>query len=126
MFTEKGKVMSGYNKAIDAPKASANFQPRNITFKGQSRGVRFRPESSRCWYCGVVTQKCDQHKPDFHTRDHIIPYSKGGRGGANFVPACKWCNSRKGSLLLEEFRSRFAMLKNVPVEKVKFYGERRP
>jgi hypothetical protein len=38
------------------------------------------------------------------TTDHVHPRSRGGRGRANKVPACKYCNSHKSSRSVEEFR----------------------
>jgi hypothetical protein len=57
----------------------------------------FRRDLCTCSYCG-------KH---FHenslTRDHIIPVSKGGQDiWGNVVAACKKCNSKKGSMLLDE------------------------
>lgn len=43
-----------------------------------------------CAYCG--------HEEERLTRDHIVPFSKGGRGTiTNICLSCEWCNSRKGS-----------------------------
>ena len=51
---------------------------------------------STCAYCG----KSDANL----TQDHVIPLSKGGNHTAsNIVPACRFCNSSKGSRLLEEW-----------------------
>lgn len=44
----------------------------------------------RCVYCGRKMQRLEQ--------DHIIPLSKGGNHTkANIVPACRSCNSKKGT-----------------------------
>lgn len=44
----------------------------------------------RCVYCGQHTKRL--------TMDHVIPLSKGGEHTArNIVPACKSCNSKKGT-----------------------------
>ena len=47
----------------------------------------------QCVYCGVKFNK--NIKPE---RDHVIPISKGGNNiKENIVPACRSCNSIKGS-----------------------------
>jgi 5-methylcytosine-specific restriction endonuclease McrA len=46
----------------------------------------------RCAYCGV---------PDARTMDHVVPVIKGGlHTSSNVVPACRKCNSSKGSKML--------------------------
>ena len=51
-----------------------------------------------CAYCGGDERI---------TRDHEIPLVRGGSNDINnIVPACGPCNSAKGSLTAEEFRSR--------------------
>jgi hypothetical protein len=65
--------------------------------------------AGRCWYCGtrlyhpehadtVAKRRCG------FTADHFHPRSQGGRGRANKVPACKYCNSHKSSRSVEQFR----------------------
>jgi hypothetical protein len=63
----------------------------------------------RCWYCGArlyYREKADTEvkKPLVFTADHLHPRAHGGRGRANKVPACKYCNSHKGSRSIEQFR----------------------
>ena len=56
-----------------------------------------------CFYCG-------RYPREFPTtlswaRDHLTPKCRGGLDvPENIVPACKSCNSRKGTKTLEEFR----------------------
>lgn len=56
-----------------------------------------------CVYCGEKRRM---------TMDHIVPLSRGGEHSAmNIVPACKSCNSSKGSKLLHEWlRERYTRL----------------
>lgn len=49
-----------------------------------------------CHYCGAPGG----------TIDHVVPRSKGGTSGArNCVPACAWCNEKKGDKSVEEFKT---------------------
>lgn len=51
-----------------------------------------------CAYCGVQLGK------SFHV-DHVIPFAGGGPDDImNFFPACKYCNTLKNALSLEQFR----------------------
>ena len=51
----------------------------------------------RCAYCGTLTKM---------TMDHRTSLRRGGRHEiANVLPACKVCNSRKGTMSEEEFRA---------------------
>jgi len=55
----------------------------------------------RCAYCGKESARI--------TQDHVIPLSRGGdHTASNVLPACRSCNSRKGRLLLEEWRPDLA------------------
>src|SRR6476660_3870035 len=53
----------------------------------------------RCYHCGCRChcQTCypAQPKGSAATRDHLIPRSKGGKGGANLVLSCDSCNRKK-------------------------------
>jgi 5-methylcytosine-specific restriction endonuclease McrA len=52
-----------------------------------------------CWYCGCVL------KVHGFTVDHVHPQFHGGSDDlANLVPACRKCNSGKGTRTLEEYR----------------------
>lgn len=51
--------------------------------------------SGRCAYCGAQEPM---------TVDHVIPLSKGGSNGIeNILPACRPCNTSKGTKSVEEF-----------------------
>ena len=63
----------------------------------------------RCWYCGERLYYRDEADTEFQKRlvftaDHLHPRAHGGRGRANKVPACKYCNSHKSSRTVEQFR----------------------
>jgi hypothetical protein len=62
-----------------------------------------------CWYCGArlyYREEADTEikKRLIFTADHLHPRAHGGRGRANKVPACKYCNSHKSSRSVEQFR----------------------
>jgi hypothetical protein len=62
-----------------------------------------------CWYCGARLYYRDEADTKFKKRlvftaDHLHPRAHGGRGRANKVPACRSCNSYKGSRSVEQFR----------------------
>lgn len=53
-------------------------------------GAQLEYFGKRCAYCGIYMKVC--------TRDHVQPISRGGANTIdNVIPACKSCNSRKGS-----------------------------
>ena len=62
-----------------------------------------------CWYCGARLYYREEADTEFKKRlvftaDHLHPRVHGGRGRANKVPACKYCNSHKSSRTVEQFR----------------------
>jgi 5-methylcytosine-specific restriction endonuclease McrA len=89
-----------------------------------------RPKGTPCYYCGRTLSKGGRSEVKL-TWDHVVPRSRGGITiRANMVPACQDCNSRKGSLLLDEFRmfKTLAYLATHPLQvrivRLKFAGER--
>ncbi|MES2353206.1 MAG: HNH endonuclease [Pseudomonadota bacterium] len=69
----------------------------------------FRRDYHICAYCG---DELAEHKL---TRDHIIPFSRGGRDTwMNVVTACRWCNQKKGSRSLEEARLQLLYVPYIP------------
>lgn len=58
----------------------------------------------RCAYCGVYHERL--------TQDHVIPLSKDGpHTASNIVPACRKCNSKKGTKPMQALplNARFVM-----------------
>ncbi len=60
----------------------------------------FNLTKGKCIYCG-----CDLDIDNFHI-DHIVPKAKGGKDKDNIFPSCQDCNLSKGSLSVEEFRTK--------------------
>ncbi len=61
--------------------------------------LRYRDQKGRCLYCRRImsfSQKCTHPEGRRITREHLIPRSKGGKGGANVVAACYRCNAARG------------------------------
>lgn len=87
----------GYRRA-HPEQARADHARRRLRI-GKSRGQKLQPGeweailrtySYRCAYCGFKHKRL--------TMDHVVPVSKGGKHVAsNIVPACKPCNSKKGT-----------------------------
>ena len=53
----------------------------------------------KCHYCGcTMLDPLYCHPGHFHkaTVDHVVPMAYGGRTKDNLVPACAYCNERKG------------------------------
>jgi HNH endonuclease len=87
--------------------------------------------SRNCFYCGTVLthgKKGKSHRRA--TNDHIVPRLEGGSNShTNKVKCCQSCNSKKGSLSLEEFRVVMAMRHGLlPVGNMnvsyQFWGEK--
>lgn len=60
-----------------------------------------------CHYCGKRIAAGGD--PDYEpiTLDHVVPLSRGGAMGIrNIVPACRRCNTIKGSMLYDWFVNR--------------------
>src|SRR5216683_6831854 len=62
-----------------------------------------------CWYCGAQLYRREEADTEVQKRlvftaDHLHPRAHGGRGRANKVPACRYCNSHKRSRSVEQFR----------------------
>lgn len=75
-----------------------NTEPREVIDKATREEV-FHKFNGHCAYCGIVLNK------GWHV-DHVWPHSGGGPEDiVNYFPACKYCNTLKNSLHLEQFRS---------------------
>ena len=69
----------------------------------------FLRDAHMCMYCG------QQHRDSELTRDHVIPFSRGGRDRwSNVVTACRSCNTRKGNRKPEEANMPLLAVPYVP------------
>lgn len=121
-FSKKGKQLCCSIKCAQARRYRLGYSPLNqhtadpdwVRTKPQdpnwiraknAPGLKERPrrallkqwiaQGRSCFYCDA--------KPV--SVDHVIPLVLGGNNyEGNLVPACKWCNSSKGSLLLIEWK----------------------
>jgi len=105
-FAERADVVEVYqNHVAHSPSTSINI-PSVIVIKKyirKNRGVAsayskenvYRRDKYRCQYCMNRFARSEL------TIDHVIPKSKGGQTTwENTVTACRSCNNRKGSSLL--------------------------
>ena len=60
--------------------------------RGRRRITQRKRATHRCAYCGCRFTGDGERRS---TLDHRIPKSRGGKGGANLVPACLSCNQKK-------------------------------
>ncbi len=71
-------------------KARRRSQQRNGNVTAEEWTAILAANDYACKYCGAKDRPLEM--------DHIVPLSKGGRHCANNIaPACKPCNSKKGS-----------------------------
>jgi hypothetical protein len=71
-----------------------------LSVKRIKRQYVWAKSSGLCWYCGAQLYSHAEAdtavKNEFiFTADHVHPRKYGGRGRANKVPACKYCNSTR-------------------------------
>jgi len=80
--------------------------PATLTWSQWSKTIR--DFGLQCAYCGL--------RP-YYVMEHFIPIEHGGGTTVeNCIPACSWCNRRKGGKLPEE-----CLLASWKVEKVQAY-----
>lgn len=92
------------------PEKARQYANERRARKARAKGAHSEAEfaalvewcEGRCAYCGQVVAS--------PTRDHLVPLSRGGTDSlSNLVPACKPCNSRKGTKTVEEFLGHISM-----------------
>lgn len=102
-FKQQQKAYRDRNPVIvreNARKSTARRKQREIAFIVNDltdhdwKSIKNQFNQS-CAYCGCPDCKL--------TMDHVIPVSRGGQNTKdNIVPACRSCNSKKGTKMLEE------------------------
>ena len=101
MVLEKARVLAWYDDwtvhsaswetQVPAVLILTEFQKKKSFVRMSKKNVYIRDEY-KCQYCGTHCDTKDR------TVDHVIPLSKGGKGGwLNLVTACRKCNSLKGA-----------------------------
>ena len=81
----------------------------NIT---PSRSMIYKRDNNTCQYCGAKSKL---------TIDHVIPRCRGGGDTwENLVVACSSCNTKKGSLMLEQTGMKLTRKPAAPVNKMIF------
>jgi len=80
--------------------------------RGQREFERLFP-GQPCFYCGGQPNSVD----------HMIPRSRGGKGGENLVPCCSPCNQMKGCMTVPEFIDHMELVLHVLKSKrIQFGG----
>ena len=83
------------------------------------RGQVYYKTNGKCSYCGIELDPFS----DWHI-DHIFPKSRGGSNELeNLTPACKSCNSSKGSKTIDEWK-QFILEEYSAGTIVQFYFDR--
>lgn len=82
--------------------------------KGKTDSLRtyavYHKTLGRCGYCGKGLTM-DSGRPNTFTVDHVLAERKNGSSGfGNLLPACRSCNSRKGTRSIEQFRNTMRAL----------------
>jgi len=93
----KGLCQGHYLSTVVSPRRRAQKLGATVNdFTPEQWQQTLEDHNHLCAYCGESDENL--------TQDHVIPLSKGGNHTAsNIVPACRFCNSSKGSRLLEEW-----------------------
>jgi hypothetical protein len=116
------------NKDLDIKKPSIirvfKYVKKEYIKVPPTRDNIYKRDNYECVYCSSTKNL---------TLDHVVPQSKGGKGGwENLVTACRACNGEKADLTLEEYgkeipkpkRPHFLMLMkgmdNIPESWEKF------
>lgn len=90
---------------LDESKLPLRKKPQKRTYRLPKTSEIWAKTRGRCFYCGVELD----YKTTF-TIDHIVPQLNGGEDALhNLVPACRNCNSGKGTKDIEQFRFHRAM-----------------
>ena len=75
----------------------------------------YKHQSCRCFYCRTEIDITTME------REHVFPRSRGGRGIANKVLSCPFCNKIKKNLNIEEFKVEVENLLRVDLDNTDKY-----
>jgi hypothetical protein len=90
---------------LDESKLPPRKSPQKRSYRQPKQSEIWAKTNGRCFYCGVELI----YKLNF-TVDHIIPrLNLGAEQLDNLVPACRNCNSTKGTKDIEQFRFHLAI-----------------
>lgn len=103
LLSQKAELVSGAGRpfrsersTLEVPSVIRLVQLVRVPFRARVRLDRravFARDGHRCQYCGGPAESID----------HVIPRARGGQHvWENVVAACRPCNTRKGSSLLED------------------------
>lgn len=95
--------------SIIAVKRSSRHKLSQRTIPPLTNRELFLRDAHICMYCGHQLPESEL------TRDHVIPFSRGGRDRwSNVVTACRCCNTRKGNRKPEEANMPLLAVPYVP------------
>lgn len=102
------KEMSPWVKCARDVNSAARRRGRNNKVTPVGLKISWEKASGSCSYCGVKLSLVLNSRLKAHW-DHIVPLSRGGLNeDLNLTPACRECNTQKGTLKGSEFRLAIA------------------
>lgn len=99
------KLMTPWTGIAGSINSTAKGRGSNPTGIVTNEGVRcaWNNSSGRCFYCGT-TLRLQKRLHNTVQWDHMVPLFRGGRNeDNNIAPACRECNTQKGTLTADEY-----------------------
>lgn len=108
VLAERGRAWAQAHPEMVAARARRRYA-RKRGAEGTHTLAEFRALCSAYdWKCTYCARAVDVSSV---TEDHIVPIVRGGDDGiANIVPACRSCNSSKGTATLPEYVNRLLLM----------------